>query len=358
MITNELLKYINAEFRKGISKDDIKQRLISGGGWSESDINSAFNKIDKLKSNHGYLFAFVVICILSILGVSILLNKDKSNKLITKNNEQTVIDNKSGTEPMADQKLSDGAIDCGKFDYNNDLHFETFDKFYNYYKNDNALKCFGEKAQSCKDAKLELDFETFNIQNENGKCFFNLTNNYNNSYNKCPLNIVRKSNSRFRSKQPIRDWSDLKNPELLDTSNYALRILFYSVEMVYDITNIEEARQLGCEGNYISNSIIQLRKEQKTKVNDLNSFILKFFKNKGDLYLQRSTHGYNDICNDSEFKIGMENAFLGEGLHDYFCKDGVSGYSVYAPLTYGGYCIDSTGFNGEVDQYKNDISCE
>ena len=50
MITQELLGYIRTEFSKGKTREEIRGALISGGGWSEDDLNEAFRTIIPMPS--------------------------------------------------------------------------------------------------------------------------------------------------------------------------------------------------------------------------------------------------------------------------------------------------------------------
>ena len=50
MITQELLGYIRTEFTKGKTREEIRGALISGGGWSEDDLNEAFRTIIPMPS--------------------------------------------------------------------------------------------------------------------------------------------------------------------------------------------------------------------------------------------------------------------------------------------------------------------
>ncbi|MEO8638157.1 MAG: hypothetical protein ABI430_04645 [Candidatus Taylorbacteria bacterium] len=70
MITNEMLSYVRSELSKGLNNDAIKQNLIQGGGWSESDANEVFNVIQgHKKSSHSNLLPILsVVVILLIVG--------------------------------------------------------------------------------------------------------------------------------------------------------------------------------------------------------------------------------------------------------------------------------------------------
>lgn len=50
MITQELIAYVRAEFNKGKTRDEINKILLSGGGWSESDINEVFREVIPMQS--------------------------------------------------------------------------------------------------------------------------------------------------------------------------------------------------------------------------------------------------------------------------------------------------------------------
>lgn len=45
MITQELVEYIKKEIAKGRTREDIRQVLISGGGWNEDDLSEAFREV-------------------------------------------------------------------------------------------------------------------------------------------------------------------------------------------------------------------------------------------------------------------------------------------------------------------------
>lgn len=51
MINNELLSFINKELALGKSRDQIKNELIVGGGWSAIDIEEVFKDIDSKSNN-------------------------------------------------------------------------------------------------------------------------------------------------------------------------------------------------------------------------------------------------------------------------------------------------------------------
>ena len=45
MITQELIAYVRSELNKGKTREDIRQGLLSGGGWSEADISEVFRTV-------------------------------------------------------------------------------------------------------------------------------------------------------------------------------------------------------------------------------------------------------------------------------------------------------------------------
>ncbi|MEK7080779.1 MAG: hypothetical protein AAB902_00035, partial [Patescibacteria group bacterium] len=50
MITQELLGYIRIELSKGKTREEIRQALLSGGGWSEDDLSEAFRTVIPMQS--------------------------------------------------------------------------------------------------------------------------------------------------------------------------------------------------------------------------------------------------------------------------------------------------------------------
>lgn len=64
MVTKELLEHIKNQLASGKTYPDIKQELISGGGWSASDIDEAFRVINSApikRSVAPYVFAIQLI---------------------------------------------------------------------------------------------------------------------------------------------------------------------------------------------------------------------------------------------------------------------------------------------------------
>ena len=50
MINQELLEYIRGELAKGLTREEIHQTLISGGGWTENDLSEAFQTAIPMQS--------------------------------------------------------------------------------------------------------------------------------------------------------------------------------------------------------------------------------------------------------------------------------------------------------------------
>jgi hypothetical protein len=45
MITQELTAYVKSELNRGKSRDEVRNSLLSGGGWSEADIAEVFRDV-------------------------------------------------------------------------------------------------------------------------------------------------------------------------------------------------------------------------------------------------------------------------------------------------------------------------
>ena len=305
MINQELVEYVRSEFNKGKTRKEIRDMLTASGGWSEADLNEAFNIAAPLAPITFENVQPIAPANSSIpkLGSEITLQKEKSSSPLLKfiftffllgvvvftlwnyrgditnpfSVVRTVLDklatsisnliptvntkeNKSVQElPIATNNTNRLTVrDCGVTGAPD-----------RKYKNGNGVfDCLGNSALRCADnarAVLTNPFfpTVFEIKNDGGACNFKLSYSQDSTlmdaagkrlagqYLVCPVSIVKmmdETNTKaVLFKAPTRE-----NPSL-----YATQIYFYGTLGVFIENNLDQnkIKDLGCSGDLIKTVI-------------------------------------------------------------------------------------------------------
>lgn len=288
MVTAELINYIQDSLKQGKTTEEIKEVLRQQGGWTEQDLLEAFALPSK---NSGLFLKILIPIVLIVLGVGgyFLYKTNVFQQFVFKNEiavpqspapqaEIASSTEKLTTNNQASETLIVSEKDCGRSEPPEDTSgINNFEDAALLYKNDSAMKCLGESALKCENAKLVyrteerysilhgFDSPTLQIISKNEACYFRITQTEQ-KYNECPLSLVKKVN------ETKPDWVDLETSDRANPIKYALQIAAYSTDgLFYDLLGNQlsnttvsyyelKFRNLGCTGNLFTSMLLDYKK--------------------------------------------------------------------------------------------------
>jgi hypothetical protein len=293
MITQELTAYVKAELNRGKNPDEVRNSLLSGGGWSETDITEVFNHVmpkDSMainipqvktptssfvvptpvnKKSNTFPWKWVMLAIVcGVLFFGIWQYRDTLSDVVKQINSM-VFKKDENVEKIIPPIVTPEApkapvvldpINCGVTNSPNRKDATT-------YLNDNVLKCLGENAINCIPAEATINdsfFPTmFKITKKDEVCQFSLAYSNNtplvdvtgknlagrNIF--CPLAVVKTMDEKD-PKNTVFRIEDIDNP-----NKYAKDIYFYGTLGLFIENNFDQAKinNLGCSGSFIGSVI-------------------------------------------------------------------------------------------------------
>lgn len=278
MITKELQNYIQESLKQGKTIEEIKLLLQqSGAGWTEQDIMEAFTPIAPLKNSKSVFKILVPIIVILVLGSGYYLYStriSKINILSNQNIKDTVGVNNTSINPTSEISSNQNTItnststpsvisttnpesfvsekNCGTA-----KEMPILDPGFELtYKNDPALKCFGESVlQNCTNAKITIPdvfFDetpaTLQIMNKTNGCYFKITQ-YQKNYDQCPLSAVKNINFDVNKVPTLSSDLNTKDPV-----KYAAQIFNYATMglLLENQGNTQKYTQNGCTGKLLA----------------------------------------------------------------------------------------------------------
>lgn len=313
MVTQELVAYVKSELNRGKTREEIRSTLLSGGGWSETDISEVFrnimpidhinpivtqtppptiaipnisilspsssSKANPVTSNvRKFSFKsilFFLILVLFITGlyfyrsqfielsnkvVGILMNKDKVAE-VPSDTDKIFTEEEIPSALITTEVLVKDVVDCG-------ITNAPDRKKSDIYLKDPVLKCLGENILSCTNATGVINDPLFPslfkvVPELNNICKFELSYQADNTLVdvfgsklalrsiSCPISIMKKLDEKD-PKNPIFVMLNKDNP-----NQYGADIYFYSTLGVFIENNFDQNKieGLGCTGGFIDSMI-------------------------------------------------------------------------------------------------------
>lgn len=307
MITEELKNFIKVSLQQGKTSEEIKNILRQGGGWNEQDLTEAFSFT--AKSSGIFLRILIPIIVIGLVGGGYFFYKTKIEKQnviattvapttqeVTTTNATVVAPVQDTTSPLVSNNVA--IKDCGT-----SRETPMLDAGYeSTYKNDTALKCFGESALSCTNAKITIregnPLDKFpailQVLNNNGVCSFKFTG-YQQKYNQCPLSSVKEidfTKSNLNLSVPKLVFKDINKN---DSERYTA-IIFYAGSFTLPNTN-DEFKKNGCTGD-LSKTMSSLMNTARIKATEtqIQSDIHDAIINLRMSYDEQAKSDYTGVC--------------------------------------------------------------
>ncbi len=325
MINQQLLDFIKSQLSKGVDKETITKELL-GSGWVQADIQEGFNAINtpvinpiinpiinpvvsnsvnnsvlSQTTNHSGKKVLLIIVVLFIITVGVSgyyfrndipvikdLIKSKSvpvSEIKQKENTQTQIQKEEAVAPQQEQNqvvvetkqapISTIQVtksvtlfekDCGVSKDTPLLDIGWEDS----YQNDPALKCFGESATNCINARVVITGGNIydkspailQIIKNNDICTFKFTG-YQNKYNQCFINIVKELdiNKSTRTNFVYKEFNKIPS------DRYAALIFNYASIFMPLTLDKNGFDKLGCNGD-LSMAITSLLDAGRAKMSN------------------------------------------------------------------------------------------
>lgn len=291
MITPEFIEYIREEFAKGRTQKEIRETLLSGGKWTEAELDEVFGVVipmqgfdEKISFQNvlsGFrgsflkkivlfyhkgagIFLFTIlfsVCLISLWSLRAEMVPFWDS--LVKSIKNPYINNNLSFIPPSNTpilKQNSDIKDCG---ITNAPDFKNP----NTYRNDSVLNCLGERSLHCENAKATLVdtlFPTiFQVVNNSDSCNFILSYASDsqlhditgralaNQYIICPVGIVKRIN------ESIPNNPTFEPPTKTDLGKYASEIYFYGTIGLFMENDVSKDRveALGCHGSYIDSVV-------------------------------------------------------------------------------------------------------
>ena len=96
MITQELIQFIQQSISQGKTKEEIRNILLSSGGWQESDIEEAFNSVENNRKEGTSFKWVIVLFVLAVLGVGGYFAVNEFNLLNTSSSNMELHTDEAG----------------------------------------------------------------------------------------------------------------------------------------------------------------------------------------------------------------------------------------------------------------------
>lgn len=408
MINNQqLLDFIKQQLLNGTDKEAITKQLI-GGGWTEQDIKEGFNAINQpiinpvinpiinpvistsvnnpiLTQTNKHLskkILLIIIVVFLIAGgasgyyfrndIPVIKDLIKSKAIVPINEIKQTGDTQTQIQP---EQVNETIVNTTNPIANNTILSEKDcgisrdtpdpdDKLGYSYTGDPALKCFGESALNCTNAKViitggntyDKNLALLQTINNNGTCLFKYTG-YQNKYTQCPLNLVKEldiSKSTLTSSNPIFVYKniDTSNPEKYTAS------LYNSMIMMNLISN-DQYQKNGCTGDLheTMSALMNKAKENIAKImapeNEIKSILHSFI---AEVAMDSNTSlefGFKGSC--SKFSQPFVDQLKKQNVGVVKCFDSKDSIAMSASLSTGGFmCFDTN--NGLVEGMKSNIT--
>jgi len=305
MVTPELKGYIKGEFAKGRTREDIHSTLVSGGGWSEDDLNEAFgsvlsthdlsaldtavqdSEVPSIVKNKTISRSFWENLIFIVVGLILVFSWYFFRPQIISFWDSGVDSWSSGIDKLSELfvPLFDRKTDIVKETTNMILPLENQANVFvtntikdcgtsvapnpkspTAYQDDPVLACIGANVAVCKPTKAVLNDtlfpNVFEILKNQNTCNFRLSYSADSAliditgkklalqYISCPVSIVKEVDE---TKNP----TSFKNPDINNPSKYASQIYFYGTLGLFLENNVDsdKIKMAGCNGDYISTVI-------------------------------------------------------------------------------------------------------
>lgn len=225
------------------------------------------------------------------------------------------------------------------------------------YKDDPALKCFGESALNCTNAKIIITGGNFFDKNpalmqiikNNGVCYFKYTG-YQKKYTQCSLSRIQEIDTKksdLEADNPILVFMDINksNPEKYTASLFNFMMLIPAIgEELY--------KSYGCTGDLYKIMTDSLIKARDKSIESKIKSTISSTKANAEIYFYKDG-SYKNVCTN-------ELKSLTDTIINYstvLCYDQADSFAVSATLGSGYYCADNTGFDGVITKKITGTKC-
>lgn len=413
MINQQLLDFIKLQLSKGIDKETITKELI-GGGWTVQDIQEGFNTnitpvinppivnpiinpiinpvinpivpanvnnpiLTQTNKHSGKKVLLIIIALFVIAGgasgyyfrndIPIIKDLIKSKVVVPiseikqEEQTQTELEKTETTLPVITEKavippteIAKTTIspekDCGVSNETPSADWEFT------YKDDPALKCFGESALSCTNAKVVITggnmFDKnpalMQIIKNNSVCSFKYTG-YQKKYTQCSLSRIQEIDTKksdLEADNPILVFMniDKSNPEKYTASLFNFMMLMPAIgEDLY--------KSYGCTGDLYKIMTDSLTKARDKGIESSIKSTIASTRANAELYFDKNNGSYKNVCTN-ELKSLTDTIIKYSAIS---CYDQADSFAVSATLGSGYYCADNTGFDGAITKKITGPKC-
>jgi hypothetical protein len=323
MVTQELISYVTSELNKGKTREQIRTVLLSGGGWSNEDVEEVFKAlpmdpkssvqpapkiiepikiernprelntfrsadlsnfgVEKISQAHRNSKAKEIIVFVLIFGAILaafsFFRPELSNAWSSLKGGVVKFSSNYFNRPDAQPKVAvqepvtpvaviPKIKDCG---VSTAPDRKTPDK----YQNDDVLKCLGASLISCDWSKAILTDPLFptNLEVSQGdNCTFKLSyssdstlvdisgNKLAGQYVMCPVSVIKKMEEKNKT-------VTFTDPDKDPVSEYSAEAYFYGSLGLFIESNFNKTKisDLGCTGSFIDSMIASYNKAQSKK---------------------------------------------------------------------------------------------
>ena len=399
MINQQLLDFIKSQLSKGIDKETITKELL-GSGWLEQDISEGFNAVNPpvinpvinpvvsasvnnpvltpITKSSGKKVLLIVIVLFVIAGGAsgyyfrndipiikyliknkiVPVNEIKQEEQIQPEPEKIettlpVITEEAVIPPTEITKTTISTEkDCGVSNETPTADWEFT------YKDDPALKCFGESALSCTNAKvviiggnmLDKNPALMQIIKNNGVCYLKYTG-YQKKYTQCPLNSIKELDTNKSILEGGNQNFVFKDIDKSNPEKYTA--LLFNYILMIPIIEGEQYKKNGCTGDLYQIMFDSLAKAREKGIEASIKATIASTRANAELYFDKNNGSYKNVCTN-ELKSLTDTIIKYSTVS---CYDQADSFAVSATLGSGYYCADNTGFDGAITKKINGSKC-
>lgn len=426
MINQQLIDFINAEKLKGTS-DLVIRSMLTANDWTESDLDECFNSIEspvsinnkvtplKGENSSGKKILLMVLIIFVLAGgvsgyyfrndLPIVKNLIKSKSVVISNvvpdqNLQNKIEDSVGanqnqiqqepTAPVPSTVASEIKPPISVASVTSPASSVVAEKncgvskdtpiydsgWEDSYEGDPALKCFGESAKSCTNAKvvitsgnlLDKNPAILQVVKNNDGCFFRFTG-YEKKYLQCSMSSVKEldfdktdANNNFVYKNNLDNSDPARYSSLIyNYASFILPTIYDASVSMPTVYNDNEYKNSGCTGDYVKAYSSSLNAGRlKNKEENINNLILTI-RELGEIHFNDSSEdsGYKNVCQSATHEQSVIDKLKELGLNKVNCFDSKEAFAVSTPSAVSGFiCADTTGFMGKILSSISGTKCQ